>query len=143
MGNEHFSDPTWVRRHTNVADLLDDGMENGSDLGAPVGSGEGASDERIDTMIAVPSTVDPVEIQFAGATLVDKVQSPHATPGMRWAAFILQALVPDGFLAMVAVSLYRAEDPTGSNWGLWTILWLAILGHLLFWLWITTKTRSR
>ncbi|MGN2248342.1 hypothetical protein ACFWZ3_16810, partial [Frateuria sp. GZRR35] len=68
MGNEHFSDPTWVRRHTNVADLLDDGMENGSDLGAPVGSGEGAADERIDTMIAVRSTVDPVEVQFAGAT---------------------------------------------------------------------------
>jgi hypothetical protein len=129
-----------MRRHTNVADLLDDGLENGSDLGAPVGSGEGTSDERIDTVVAVPTTVDPVDVQFANATLLDKVQSRHASPRMRWAAIILKALVPDGFLAMVAISLYRAEDPTGSTWVLWTVLWLAILGHLLFWLWITTKS---
>jgi hypothetical protein len=141
MGNERFSDPTWVRRHTNVADLLDDGKENGSDLGPPMAGGVGAPDERVGTVIAVPSTIDPVEVQFAGATLVDKLQSPHATPRMRWAAFVLKALLPDGFLAAVAISLYRAEDPTGSAWGLWAVVWLAILGHLLFWLWITTSRR--
>lgn len=36
MDNEHFSDPTWVRRHTNVADLMDDDMENGRKTGVRV-----------------------------------------------------------------------------------------------------------
>ena len=73
-------EPAWIRRRTTIADLLDDGIENGSDVAGlsaaaeelPVPGGEDALRKRDQTLAAIRA-----EQRAADATMARRSFSPY------------------------------------------------------------------
>ena len=87
-------------RATNVADLLDDGVENGSDLRAE--AREQARTTASTVALPKPSTHDPFAVEMAEADMAEKIE--HASPRVRRWAWWLLAMPP--LLIWAAVSVY-------------------------------------
>jgi hypothetical protein len=142
-----------LRRLTNVEDLLDDGIENNSDLlkaahASPEANESASSLESATASVLVRSTTDPLEIQFAEATLAERLEV--ASPRLRFWVWVLKAFPPLIFCLAWSYSLVTAEPSDfAKRYGVeddHTVEWIGVAFGLvisLYWPYLLLTTQKR
>jgi hypothetical protein len=145
---------TRLKRLTNVFDLLDDGVENGSDL-APTSRSE-AEATAMTIAVEKPSTTDPFAVAMAEADMAEAAE--NASPGTRRLAWALLA-APSLLYWAIAAFLILTDPgpyPPGTNFidlrsdssKLMDTLfpWILVVGSFIpsvFWPYILLRGRRR
>ena len=129
-------------RQTNVADLLDDGIENQSDIRACVTPN--ATETGLDHRVA-RSTTDPLEINFAEVQALDKIDSKYLTRRLwDWAWFWFA--LPPLLLCIVAVfaSFSLGFHPKTTGELLFSALFIFVLAcSVSYWPYVLLRRRKR
>ena len=94
-----------IIRRSNIADLLDDGIENSSDIRELV-QNQGDSSGSASSRRVARSTTDPFEAQFSEITALDKIESKYLTKSLWRQAWFWYAFPPIVVLITGAIALF-------------------------------------
>lgn len=129
---------------SNIADLLDDGVENGSDVKRRTRASVLQQPTEIAHSVA-RSTTDPFQINFAEADAIDAVESKYLSRRLWRKAWFWYALPPI-VVAVVGLFAFASAPPNVRGWADALIL-AGFAGLLLlivgYWPYVLLRRRKR